>query len=187
MAPVFVVDNYDSFTYNLVHQLEALGAEVTVKRNDCFPLNELEAFSKILLSPGPGIPEEAGQLKAVIECYAPTHSILGICLGHQAIAEVFGGQLENLTQVYHGLATPIQQIVEDPIFTDLPNTLEVGRYHSWVVAQPLPNDLEILALDEKQQIMALRHKQYDLKGMQFHPESVLTPLGKKILENWLHS
>ncbi|MGB0656504.1 MAG: anthranilate synthase component II [Flavobacteriaceae bacterium] len=187
MAPVFVVDNYDSFTYNLVHQLEALGAEVTVKRNDCFPLGELEAFSKILLSPGPGIPEEAGQLKAVIERYAPTHSILGICLGHQAIAEVFGGQLENLTQVYHGLATPIQQTVEDPIFTDLPKTLEVGRYHSWVVAQPLPNDLEILALDEKQQIMALRHKQYDLKGLQFHPESVLTPLGEKILENWLHS
>ena len=187
MVPVFVVDNYDSFTYNLVHQLEALGAEVTVKRNDCFPLGELEAFSKILLSPGPGIPEEAGQLKAVIELYAPTHSILGICLGHQAIAEVFGGQLENLTQVYHGLATPIQQTVEDPIFTDLPKTLEVGRYHSWVVAQPLPNDLEILALDEKQQIMALRHKQYDLKGLQFHPESVLTPLGEKILENWLHS
>lgn len=187
MAPVFVVDNYDSFTYNLVHQLEALGAEVTVKRNDCFPLGELEAFSKILLSPGPGIPEEAGQLKAVIERYAPTHSILGICLGHQAIAEVFGGQLENLTQVYHGLATPIQQTVEDPIFTDLPKTLEVGRYHSWVVAQPLSNDLEILALDEKQQIMALRHKQYDLKGLQFHPESVLTPLGEKILENWLHS
>ena len=187
MAPVFVVDNYDSFTYNLVHQLEALGAEVTVKRNDCFPLGELEAFSKILLSPGPGIPEEAGQLKAVIERYAPTHSILGICLGHQAIAEVFGGQLENLTQVYHGLATPIQHTVEDPIFTDLPKTLEVGRYHSWVVAQPLPNDLEILALDEKQQIMALRHKQYDLKGLQFHPESVLTPLGEKILENWLHS
>ena len=187
MAPVFVVDNYDSFTYNLVHQLEALGAEVTVKRNDCFPLGELEAFSKILLSPGPGIPEEAGQLKAVIERYAPTHSILGICLGHQAIAEVFGGELENLTQVYHGLATPIQQTVEDPIFTDLPKTLEVGRYHSWVVAQPLPNDLEILALDEKQQIMALRHKQYDLKGLQFHPESVLTPLGEKILENWLHS
>ncbi|MGB0256444.1 MAG: anthranilate synthase component II [Flavobacteriaceae bacterium] len=187
MAPVFVVDNYDSFTYNLVHQLEALGAEVTVKRNDCFPLGELEAFSKILLSPGPGIPEEAGQLKAVIERYAPTHSILGICLGHQAIAEVFGGQLENLTQVYHGLATPIQQTLEDPIFTDLPKTLEVGRYHSWVVAQPLPNDLEILALDEKQQIMALRHKQYDLKGLQFHPESVLTPLGEKILENWLHS
>jgi anthranilate synthase component 2 len=187
MAPVFVVDNYDSFTYNLVHLLEALGAEVTVKRNDCFPLGELEAFSKILLSPGPGIPEEAGQLKAVIEHYAPTHSILGICLGHQAIAEVFGGQLENLTQVYHGLATPIQQIVKDPIFTDLPKTLEVGRYHSWVVAQPLPNDLEILALDKKQQIMALRHKQYDLKGLQFHPESVLTPLGKKILENWLHS
>ena len=167
--------------------MEALGAEVTVKRNDCFPLGELEAFSKILLSPGPGIPEEAGQLKAVIERYAPTHSILGICLGHQAIAEVFGGQIENLTQVYHGLATPIQQTVEDPIFTDLPKTLEVGRYHSWVVAQPLPNDLEILALDEKKQIMALRHKQYNLKGLQFHPESVLTPLGEKILENWLHS
>ena len=187
MAPVFVVDNYDSFTYNLVHQLEALGAEVTVKRNDCFALDDLEAFSKILLSPGPGIPEEAGLLKAVIERYAPTHSILGICLGHQAIAEVFGGQLENLTQVYHGLATPIQQLLEDPIFTHLPNTIEVGRYHSWVVAQPLPNDLEVLALDEAQQIMALRHKKYDLKGMQFHPESVLTPMGEKILENWLNS
>ena len=113
MTPVFVVDNYDSFTYNLVHQLEALGAEVTVQRNDCFALDDLEAFSKILLFPGPGIPEEAGLLKAVIERYAPTHSILGICLGHQAIAEVFGGHLENLTQVYHGLATPIQQLSED--------------------------------------------------------------------------
>lgn len=184
---VVLIDNYDSFAYNLVHYLNELNCEVTVFRNDKFKIEDLEEFDKILLSPGPGIPEEAGLLKEVIAHYKTSKSIMGVCLGHQAIAEVFGGQLENLTQVYHGLATPIQQTVEDPIFTDLPKTLEVGRYHSWVVAQPLPNDLEILALDEKQQIMALRHKQYDLKGLQFHPESVLTPLGEKILENWLHS
>lgn len=187
MSPIFVVDNYDSFTYNLVHQLEELGAIVTVARNDCFSIESLAEYPKILLSPGPGIPDEAGLLKAVIERYAASHSILGICLGHQAIAEVFGGKLSNLPQVYHGLATPIKRLIEDPLFANLPNTLEVGRYHSWVAAAPLPEELELLAEDEAGQIMALRHKKWDVKGLQFHPESVLTPMGKEILKNWLHS
>ena len=187
MASIFVVDNYDSFTYNLVHQLEELGASVRVQRNDCFQLEELEPFSKILLSPGPGIPNEAGLLKKVIERYGPSHSILGICLGHQAIAEVYGGLLENLPQVFHGFATPIHTTTEDTLFKDLPQTLEVGRYHSWVAAHPLPDALEVLALDDNQQIMALRHKKFNVKGFQFHPESILTPMGKQLLENWLNS
>ena len=187
MATVFVIDNYDSFTYNLVHYLEELGAEVRVERNDLFPIEALDNYDKILLSPGPGIPDEAGQLKEVIARYAPSHSILGVCLGHQAIGEVFGASLENLETVYHGIATPIHQTANDPIFKGLPKTMDVGRYHSWVIAQPLPPDLEVLAQDEQGQIMAIRHRTLDVKGVQFHPESVLTPVGKKLLENWLHS
>lgn len=186
MKTVFVVDNYDSFTYNLVHQLQELGAAVTVARNDCFALDTLEEYSKIVLSPGPGIPDEAGLLKAVIERYAPSKSILGVCLGHQAIAEVFGGSLNNLEQVYHGLATPIQVTQTDPLFENLPQTMHVGRYHSWVVREPLPDDLEVLAKDENGQIMALRHKSFNVRGVQFHPESVLSPEGKDLLSNWLH-
>lgn len=187
MAAVFVVDNYDSFTYNLVHQLEELGAAVTVARNDACSLDAMESYSKILLSPGPGIPEEAGQLKQIIKRFAPTHAILGVCLGHQAIGEVFGARLENLKQVYHGLATPIQSTTQDSLFTDLPPSFQVGRYHSWVVAQPLPPQLEVLAQDTTGQIMALRHREYNVKGVQFHPESILSPEGKQLLTNWLNA
>jgi anthranilate synthase component 2 len=183
---IVVIDNYDSFTYNLVHYLEDLNAEVTVLRNDEFELEELEKFDKILLSPGPGIPEEAGLLKAVIAKYSPTKSIFGVCLGLQAIGEVFGGKLINLEKVYHGIATKSFQTNDDFIFNDLPKELEVGRYHSWVLSNDhFPNDLVITSVDENGQIMSIKHSKYDVRGVQYHPESVLTPYGKKILENWL--
>ena len=187
MKKVFVIDNYDSFTYNLVHYLEELNCEVTVKRNDQFDLDEVEAYPYLLLSPGPGIPDESGLLKQAIKRYAPTKKILGICLGQQAIGEVFGGSLLNLDQVYHGIATPVTIILEDVLFKGLPKTLEVGRYHSWVVASPLPEVLEATSVDEQGQPMSLRHKTYDVRGVQYHPESILTPHGKKILENWINS
>jgi anthranilate synthase component 2 len=187
MKKVFVIDNYDSFTYNLVHYLEELDCEVTVKRNDQFELDELEYYPLILLSPGPGIPEESGLLKAAIERYAPTKKILGICLGQQAIGEVFGGQLINLDKVYHGIATPVNVVEEDVLFKDLPKQFDIGRYHSWVVALPLPEVLEITSVDEEGQVMSLRHKEYDVRAVQYHPESILTPQGKKILENWINS
>ncbi|QYS90850.1 aminodeoxychorismate/anthranilate synthase component II [Flavobacterium covae] len=185
---IAVIDNYDSFTYNLVHYLEDLDCAVTVYRNDEFELAELEKFDKILLSPGPGIPSEAGLLKEVIEKYAPTKSILGVCLGQQAIGEVFGGQLTNLEKVYHGVATKVKLTNPDEVlFRDLPAEFEVGRYHSWVVAnENFPAVLEVTSVDENGQIMSLKHKSYDVRGVQYHPESVLTPLGKKILENWVH-
>ncbi|AMA50641.1 MULTISPECIES: anthranilate synthase component II [Flavobacterium] len=184
---IAVIDNYDSFTYNLVHYLEDLDCAVTVYRNDEFELAELEKFDKILLSPGPGIPSEAGLLKQVIEKYAPTKSILGVCLGQQAIGEVFGGQLTNLEKVYHGVATKVKLTNPDEVlFRDLPAEFEVGRYHSWVVAnENFPTVLEVTSVDENGQIMSLKHKSYDVRGVQYHPESVLTPLGKKILENWV--
>jgi anthranilate synthase component II len=185
---IIVIDNYDSFTYNLVHYLEDLNAKVTVYRNDEFELEELEKFDKILLSPGPGIPDEAGLLKQVIQKYAPTKSILGICLGQQAIGEVFGGSLSNLEKVYHGVATKVTKIAEDSLFENLPDSFEVGRYHSWVVnKEDFPEVLEITSIDENGQIMSLKHKIYDVKGVQYLPESVLTPNGKKILENWLNN
>ena len=187
MKKIFVIDNYDSFTYNLVHYLEELDCEVTVKRNDQFALDELENYLLILLSPGPGIPEESGLLKAAIERYAPTKKILGICLGQQAIGEVFGGQLINLDKVYHGIATPVNVVEEDVLFKDLPKQFDIGRYHSWVVALPLPEVLEITSVDEEGQVMSLRHKEYDVRAVQYHPESILTPQGKKILENWINS
>ena len=187
MKKVFVIDNYDSFTYNLVHYLEELNCEVTVKRNDQFDLDEVEAYPYLLLSPGPGIPDESGLLKQAIKRYAPTKKILGICLGQQAIGEVFGGSLLNLDQVYHGIATPVTIILEDVLFKGLQKTLEVGRYHSWVVASPLPEVLEATSVDEQGQLMSLRHKTYDVRGVQYHPESILTPHGKKILENWINS
>ena len=174
MKKVFVIDNYDSFTYNLVHYLEKLDCEVTVKRNDQFELEELEAYPFILLSPGPGIPDESGLLKAAIERYAPTKKILGICLGHQAIGEVFGGSLINLDKVYHGIATPVRITEEDLLFKGLPQSFEVGRYHSWVVASPLPESLEATSVDDQGQLMSLRHKTYDVRAVQYHPESVLT-------------
>lgn len=186
-GPILVIDNYDSFTYNLVHYLEELDCEVIVKRNDQLTLEEVEAFDKIVLSPGPGIPDEAGLLKEIIARYAPTKSIFGVCLGQQAIAEVFGGSLINLDTVYHGIATKIKIIKEDVIFKGLPTEIEVGRYHSWVVNPELPDILEVTSVDDNGQIMSLRHKTYDVHAVQFHPESVLTPHGKKMLENWLNA
>tara|TARA_R110000765_G_scaffold76241_2_gene149308 strand:+ start:10240 stop:10803 length:564 start_codon:yes stop_codon:yes gene_type:complete len=187
MKKILVIDNYDSFTYNLVHYLEELGCEVIVKRNDQLTLKEVDAFDKIVLSPGPGIPDEAGLLKQIIEKYAPTKSIFGVCLGQQAIAEVFGGSLINLDEVYHGIATKINITKEDVLFVGIPNEIEVGRYHSWVVNPNLPDSLEATSVDENGQIMSLRHKTYDVRAVQFHPESVLTPQGKKMLENWLNT
>jgi anthranilate synthase component 2 len=186
MKKILVIDNYDSFTYNLVHYLEDLNCEVTVYRNDEFDIDEIAHFDKILLSPGPGIPDEAGLLKAVIAKYAPTKSILGVCLGQQAIGEVFGGTLSNLDKVYHGVATMVKTSVDDELlFEGLGNEFEVGRYHSWVVDANLPEALEATSFDENGQVMSLRHRTFDVRGVQFHPESVLTPNGKKILENWL--
>lgn len=185
---ILVIDNYDSFVYNLVHYIREFVDDVTVWRNDQFELEDVAAFDKIVLSPGPGIPEEAGLLKAVVERYASTKSMLGVCLGQQAIGEVFGGSLINLDQVFHGVGTHVERLVDDEqLFAGLPKNFQVGRYHSWVVArEDFPQDLEITAVDESGQIMALRHKKYDLRGVQFHPESVLTPHGKSMIKNWLN-
>lgn len=186
MKKILVIDNYDSFTFNLVHYLEDLDCEVTVFRNDEFELSEVAAFDKILLSPGPGIPDEAGLLKDVIKTYSPTKSILGICLGQQAIAEVFGGSLSNLEKVYHGVSTTIKILVDDEILFDtLEKEIEVGRYHSWIVNSNLPEVLEATSIDKNGEVMSLRHTFFDVKGVQFHPESILTPNGKIILKNWL--
>ncbi|MDG3583735.1 anthranilate synthase component II [Galbibacter pacificus] len=185
MEPVLVIDNYDSFTYNLVHYLEDLGCDVTVKRNNQLTLEEVVPFQKIVLSPGPGIPDEAGLLKEIIKKYAPTKSIFGVCLGQQAIGEVFGGKLINIDEVYHGVATKIKIVEDDPIYKDLPKEIEVGRYHSWVVDPKLPEVLKATSYDANGQVMSLRHIEFDVCGVQYHPESVLTPEGKKILENWL--
>ena len=188
MKKILVIDNYDSFTYNLVHYLEDLDCNVIVKRNDKLKLEEVENYEKIVLSPGPGVPDEAGLLKPIIKNYAATKSILGVCLGQQAIAEVFGGALENLETVYHGVSTNVTIVVDDEsLFNGLEKTFKVGRYHSWIVSRNLPNDLQATSFDENGQIMSLRHKTYDVKGLQYHPESVLTPNGKKILENWVKS
>jgi anthranilate synthase component 2 len=186
---IVVIDNYDSFTYNLVHYLEDLNCEVTVFRNDEFEIEELIQFDKIVLSPGPGVPDEAGLLKSVISTYASTKSILGVCLGQQAIGEVFGGSLTNLEKVYHGVATKIKMTNPDEVlFRDLPDEFEVGRYHSWVVSnEGFPNDLIVTSVDENGQIMSLKHSKFNVRGVQFHPESVLTPNGKKILENWVNN
>lgn len=188
-AKILVIDNYDSFVYNLVHYLEDLGCNVTVKRNDRLALEEIQAYDKILLSPGPGIPNEAGLLKEIIKKYANTKSIFGVCLGQQAIGEVFGGSLMNLDEVYHGVATKVKLSVTDEIlFQGLNNEFEVGRYHSWVVAEnKLPDCLQVTSYDENGQIMSLRHKELDVRGVQFHPESVLTPDGKKMLKNWVEA
>jgi anthranilate synthase component 2 len=183
---IVIIDNYDSFTYNLSHLVKELGAEVTVYRNDQFELPQLKEFSKIILSPGPGIPSEAGLLLDVIHTYAGQKPILGVCLGHQAIGEAFGGKLENLSDVFHGVATPAHVISDDPIFSGLPTDITVGRYHSWVVSKDgFPDCLEITAVSDESQIMALRHKTMNIRGIQFHPESVLTPDGRKMLQNWL--
>lgn len=184
---IVIIDNYDSFTYNLRHLVKELGCEVTVLRNDKFKLDELEKFDKILLSPGPGIPEEAGLLLDVIRTYAGKKPILGVCLGEQAIGQVFGGKLTNLDHVLHGIQSTIKIVTDDYLFENLPREILVGHYHSWVVdTDGLPDCLEITATSKQGYIMALRHKEYDIRGIQFHPESVLTPDGRQIIKNWLN-
>ena len=183
---IVIIDNYDSFTYNLSHLIKEIGAEVTVIRNDQFTLNQLEPFDKIVLSPGPGIPSEAGLLLDVIKTYKGRKPILGVCLGHQAIGEVFGGTLENLSDVFHGVATEGTQFSNDYIFDSLSKRVTMGRYHSWVVSREnFPTCLEVTAVSDEGQIMALKHKNYDIHGIQFHPESVLTPEGKTIVRNFI--
>lgn len=190
MASILVFDNYDSFTYNLVHLVRKITTDrVEVYRNDQIALEKVKDFDRIILSPGPGIPEEAGMLLPLIREYAPSKPILGVCLGHQAIGQSFGGTLVNLSTVYHGIATPIEITDEKSrIFRGLPRNIEVGRYHSWVVSEEgFPRELEVTARDKNGLIMALTHRQYDVQGVQFHPESVLTPLGEEIMRNWLKS
>jgi len=201
---ILVFDNYDSFTYNLVHLVEKIThIKVDVYRNDQIPLEKVQEYDKIILSPGPGIPEEAGSLLPLIKEYAATKSILGVCLGHQAIGEAFGGKLINLSTVYHGVATKIQVVSRQSsvgsshsrltshdsranLFEGLPDEFEAGRYHSWIVSdEDFPKELEVTARDDNNYIMGLQHKKYDVQGVQFHPESVLTPMGEAILQNWL--
>lgn len=190
---ILIFDNYDSFTYNLVHVVEKIIHEkVDVYRNDKIPLEKINEYEKIILSPGPGLPCESGLLLPLIKEYAPSKSILGVCLGLQAIGETFGGNLINLKEVYHGVATKIKvkekrTLSENDVFGSLPNEIEVGRYHSWIVDNKnFPDDLEITAEDENGCIMALRHRKFDVQGVQFHPESVLTPMGETIMRNWLN-
>lgn len=183
---IVIIDNYDSFTYNLAHLVKELGAEVDVLRNDKFELEELEKYDKIILSPGPGIPEEAGLLLEVIRTYAGRKPMLGVCLGEQAIGQVFGGKLTNLSEVFHGIQTNVKIKNKDYIFDGLPTEIPVGRYHSWVVdTDGFPEELVVTAISPEGQIMALKHREYDVHGIQFHPESVLTPNGKQIVGNWL--
>ena len=185
---IVVIDNYDSFTYNLVHAIKKIsGLPVDVIRNDELELSDLEKYDKIVLSPGPGIPEEAGLLLDIIREYAPKKSMLGVCLGHQAIGEAFGGKLINMNKVLHGIATPVT-VTENKthLFDTLPETFDVGRYHSWIVSsEGLPDCFEVTSYDNEGMIMSMQHKQYDVQGVQFHPESVLTPMGETIIENWI--
>ena len=190
MSKILVFDNYDSFTYNLVHMIEKLlHQKVDVCKNDEYEIEMFEQYDKIVLSPGPGIPSEAGLLKKLIEVYAHSKSILGICLGHQAIGEVFGATLKNINEVFHGVSTPIQILdANEPLFKGLNSVEMVGRYHSWVIENKnLPDCLKITAVDNNNLIMGIRHKTYDLQGVQFHPESILTPCGEKLISNWLFS
>ena len=183
---IAIIDNYDSFTYNLAHLIKALGASVTVYRNDQFEMGCLARFDKIVLSPGPGIPSEAGQLLDVIRTYSATKPMLGVCLGHQAIGEAFGAKLTNLSDVFHGVATEGAITGDDYIFDGCPKNIIMGRYHSWVVSKEgFPPCLAITAESREGQIMALRHRSLDIHGIQFHPESVLTPDGGRIIANWL--
>ena len=187
MKKILIFDNYDSFTYNLLHTVQSLGhSDVDVIRNDRMTLEEVERYDKIILSPGPGLPEEAGLLLPLIERYAATKCILGVCLGHQAIGQLFGAQLKNIPHVFHGVQTPAQIVAEDYLFAGLPEEMEVGRYHSWIVSsENFPSELQITALDKEGTIMALRHRTLDLHGVQFHPESILTPQGTAIIRNFL--
>ena len=183
---ILLVDNYDSFTYNLRQILVQEGAEVTVWRNDKFQIEQVAQFDKIVLSPGPGIPDEAGLLKDVIRTYATSKPILGICLGHQAIGEVFGARLENLSDVFHGVQTPIKRTADDYLFDGLGEELAVGRYHSWVVStEDLPQELVVTSVSEEGQIMSLRHRTLDVHGLQYHPESILTPQGRDIISRFV--
>lgn len=185
---ILIIDNYDSFTYNLVHLVNEIGLQCEVWRNDKFAISDVDAYNRIILSPGPGIPSEAGLLLQVIEKYAPTKSIFGVCLGQQAIAEVFGGRLYNLGQPMHGIATPVKITDRsEKLFAGLPERFKVGRYHSWVVDEKaMPESLEITAIDEADNTaMAIRHKLFDVRGVQFHPESVLTEYGREMMQNWL--
>jgi anthranilate synthase component 2 len=187
MKKIVLIDNYDSFTFNLVHYLEELNCAIVVLRNDEFEIEELQNYDVIILSPGPGIPSESGLLLDVIKTYASTKKILGICLGHQAIGEVFGATLLNLDTVFHGISTTIQ--ITDPaetLFRNLPQQLEVGRYHSWAInPEGLPEVLEVTSVSDNGEIMSIRHKNFNIRGVQFHPESILTPSGKTILANWI--
>ena len=186
---ILLFDNYDSFTYNLVHAIKSLGYEnVDVYRNDKIELSQIDLYDKIILSPGPGLPSEAGIMMKVIKKYAGKKSILGVCLGHQAIAEVFGAKLENIPTVFHGIQTAIKIMKEDYLFAGLPNEILAGRYHSWIVSKSdFPDELEVTAVDKAGDIMALKHKTLDLHGVQFHPESMLTPDGVQIIQNFLQS
>ena len=184
---ILIFDNYDSFTYNLVHLVEKiLHQKVEVFRNDKIALEDVKRYDKIILSPGPGVPKEAGLLLPLIKEYASTKSILGVCLGHQAIGEAFGGTLINLTKVYHGVATDCKVNNDSELFKGLPNNIKIGRYHSWIISdKDFPEELEVTATDDIDFIMALQHKKFDVQGVQFHPESILTPDGEKIMRNWL--
>jgi anthranilate synthase component 2 len=188
MEKIVVIDNYDSFTYNLVHALgQITGEKVDVIRNDKLEMSDLEGYSHIVLSPGPGIPDEAGKLKEIIRTFAPTKRLLGVCLGHQAIAEVFGGKLENIRKVYHGVSTKISVLDRDDyLFRNIPDDFEGGRYHSWIVSdESLPESLKVTARAEDGEIMGMSHTEFDVKGVQFHPESILTEVGDKLLTNWI--
>lgn len=186
---IFLLDNYDSFTYNLVHALERIdGLQVSVFRNDAVDLDRVAEYDKIVLSPGPGLPEESGCMLELIRRYAGKKPILGVCLGHQAIVQAMGGFLVNLPKVLHGISTPMKVIQEDVLFKGMPSVLQIGRYHSWVAdSQNFPETLEITATDEAGEVMAFRHKTWDLRGVQFHPESVLTPQGPSLIENWVRA
>jgi len=189
MNKIVIIDNYDSFTYNLVHLInEIIDGEVTVLRNDQFDIEDIETFDYIILSPGPGLPEEAGLLKDVIRKYGATKKIFGVCLGLQAIGEVFGGKLKNLSKVFHGMKTMMNQTENmDPIFNGIAQSFEAGRYHSWVIDKDsCPDSLLVTAVDEDGEIMAARHKDLQIYGVQFHPESIMTPDGRKMLTNFLN-
>lgn len=187
---ILLIDNYDSFTYNLSQYLEEEGGddvEVTVWRNDQFDIDDVERFDKIVLSPGPGVPDEAGLLKAVVRRYAPTKPILGVCLGEQAIGEVFGAEIYNLNTVFHGIQSSVRIVASDYIFDNLSDSIKVGRYHSWVVGkEDFPAELEVTAVSDEGQVMALKHRRYDVHGIQFHPESILTPEGRTIIRNFIY-
>lgn len=185
---ILILDNYDSFTFNLVHYVEQFCDEVTVKRNDDVSLDEVQVFDAIVLSPGPGLPKDAGIMQELIKRYAPTKKILGVCLGHQAIGEAFGASLKNLNQVHHGISIPTNVIENDTLFSNIPSRIEAGRYHSWVIdSETVPTELIITATDDEGEVMAIRHNEFDVRGVQFHPESLLTPEGLNIIRNWVNS